>query len=274
MDVTNQQLPSNQNINQPQSYSQPRSKTSKTVTKVAMVALIIIIIGGIGGYFFRKSKTAIRDQQPITTSPTILPTTPMPTSPSTLDSTQPYVGDIVFPADSGIINVKNYGVKGDGITDDTQAILRAIRENLVGNPGPIIYFPSGTYLVSDRLDWRDKDGKWQAFMTFQGQNRNNTIIKLKDKAPGYTDSGNPKAVIFTAAFFWESATAGGKDWTNLGEGGTAFRNFIFDLTVDTGSGNPGAIGIDYLVNNVGSIRNVTIRSGDGQGYAGLDMTRK
>src|ERR1039457_863387 len=50
---------------------------------------------------------------------------------------------------------------------------------------------------------------------------------------------------------------------------------LFDLTVDTGSGNPGAIGIDYLGNNICGIENVTIRTSDPQkrGVAGLAMTR-
>lgn len=41
--------------------------------------------------------------------------------------------------------------------------------------------------------------------------------------------------------------------------------------MDTGSGNQGAIGIDYLANNHGAVRDVTIR---GQGAVGLSMSRK
>src|SRR5690349_3424011 len=33
-----------------------------------------------------------------------------------------------FPPDSGIINVRQFGAVGDGIADDTKAILRAIAE--------------------------------------------------------------------------------------------------------------------------------------------------
>ncbi len=106
--------------------------------------------------------------------------------------------DKLFPADSGMINVKqDYGAKGDGISDDTQAIQQAIRAH-VGN-SKTIYFPSGTYLVSDRLEWRSDDGTWAGFLAFQGQNQSNTIIKLRDTAPGYTDAANPKAVIYTAS---------------------------------------------------------------------------
>ena len=248
-----------------QSYSQPRSKTSKTVTTVAMIALIIIIIGGIGGSFL-----GTRKNQPITTSPTILPTTPMPTSPSTPDSTQPYVGDIVFPADSGIINVKEYGAKGDGITDDTSAIQKAVSDNL-GNTGSrtaVIYFPAGTYMVSNTIVPKKNSnakGGWLPYLTLQGQNRDKTIIKLKDNAPGYNSKSSPKAVLYTAS-------APDPGWPEKGEGGQAFGNNIFDLTVDVGEGNPGAIGIDYLANNNGAVRDVKIVSYD-QGYIGLALIR-
>lgn len=53
-------------------------------------------------------------------------------------------------------NVKDYGAKGDGKTDDTEAINRAMSDqNRCGNncgastvKPAIVYFPSGTYLVS------------------------------------------------------------------------------------------------------------------------------
>jgi len=42
-------------------------------------------------------------------------------------------------------NVKDYGAKGDGISDDTQAIKSAI------NACDILHFPSGTYMVSSTI---------------------------------------------------------------------------------------------------------------------------
>lgn len=178
-------------------------------------------------------------------------------------------GDVLFPPGS-VINVKDYGARGDGLTDDTQAISRAIRENIGPTPAKTLYLPSGTYVVSDRLEWRDSNGDWQPNFTFQGQNRDTTIIRLKDNTPGYEDPSKPRAVLFTAS---ARRTSGSVDWTGLGEGNEAFRNHIFDLTVLTGSGNPGAIGIDYLASNMGAIRNVSIRSCDGAGHSGLELTR-
>jgi hypothetical protein len=183
-------------------------------------------------------------------------------------SAQSVASDKIFPTDAHIVNVKTaYGAKGDGTTDDTQAILNAIKENIGyrnGTGKKVIYFPKGTYLVSNTLEWKNDLGKWNNFLTFQGQNRDASIIKLKNNALDYNNPNIPKAVIYTAGTV-------GLD----GSGGDALRNNIFDLTIDTGTGNSGAVGIDYHTNNLGAIRNVTIRSGEttGTGKVGLKMTR-
>ena len=59
-----------------------------------------------------------------------------------------------------------------------------------------------------------------------------------------------------------------------GSGNQAFRHSIYHLTIDTGTGNPGAIGLDYLASNRGAVEDVIIRSGDGEGFCGLSMMRQ
>ncbi|MGH8935438.1 MAG: glycosyl hydrolase family 28-related protein [Acidimicrobiia bacterium] len=180
---------------------------------------------------------------------------------------------MTFPSDAGLVNVRDYGAKGDGRTDDTQAIRRTIQDN-VGKQR-ILFFPAGTYLVSDSLQWRDAQGKWLAYLTLQGEGQAHTTIKLADGAPGFDDREQPRAVVVTGSGLSRGApSAGGKDYEGLGEGNEAFRNYVFDLTIDTGRRNPGAVGIDFLANNNGGIVDVTIRSGDGVGAVGLSMTRK
>ena len=49
----------------------------------------------------------------------------------------------------GARSVKDYGAVGDGVTDDTAAIKTAIQA--VNSEYPILYFPAGTYLVSEDL---------------------------------------------------------------------------------------------------------------------------
>lgn len=166
----------------------------------------------------------------------------------------------LFPANSGIVNIKNYGAQGDGVTDDTVAIQTAIKASSRWFGQQVtIYFPNGIYLVSKPLEWRDIKGNWWPYLIFQGQSRTNTIIKLNDNAVGYNDINVLKPVIIT----------GSENAAQDGGGNQAFFNSIYDLTVDTGK-NPGAIGIDYMANNKGAIRNVTIR---GQGRVGLNLSR-
>jgi hypothetical protein len=163
--------------------------------------------------------------------------------------------NIVFPADAGVLNVKDFGAKGDGVTDDTAAIQAAL--NAYPNGMRIIYLPNGTYLVSGTLTWpagTPGSGNEYKNTILQGQSEQGVVIKLKDGAAGFTNVASPKAVIFTGP-----APA------------QRFGNSIRNLTVDTGMGNPGAIGIQFNASNQGSMRQVTIRSGDGQGVNGLDM---
>ncbi len=167
-----------------------------------------------------------------------------------------------LPANSGVINVKDYGAKGDGATDDTQAIQKAIQSVSRHNSKQVtIYFPKGTYTISNSLKWLDAEGKWWPYLSFEGESQTQTIIKLKNYAPGYSDPNYAKAAIIT----------GSQNPKSDGGGNEGFRNSIYDLTVDTGVGNFGAIGIDYIANNKGAIRNVIIR---GHGKYGLSLSRE
>jgi len=156
--------------------------------------------------------------------------------------------EIVFPADAGQLDLKrDFGAKGDGITDDTAKLRKAVRENSDQLDSTTLYLTSGTYVVSDTI-------QWFARLSLMGRNRDKTIIKLKDNALGFGDPTHPQPVISVG------------DQPNNGD---AMQSYVSHLTVDTGKGNPGAIGIAYQSNNGGGIEDVTIRSGDGKGSAGL-----
>lgn len=183
--------------------------------------------------------------------------------------------ETLFPADSGMVDVTKppYNAKGDGRADDTDAIVQAIQAGDFGASKPrVLFFPSGTYLVSRTLDWKTRSGKWNCALVFWGQGQSRTCIRLKDECPGFGDAANPKAVIFTASEL-EPGAHWHDRWTARGEGNGAFRNSIRGLTIDVGRGNPGAVGIDYLANNVGFVRDVTVRSSD-SGVCGIQMHRE
>jgi hypothetical protein len=185
-----------------------------------------------------------------------------------------------YPADSGIINVRAYGAKGNGRTDDTAAILRALAASGEDTGRSfwhdrIVYFPHGTYLVSAPLLKRYADGRFASGAQLVGEAQSNTIIRLADHAPGFDDPKHPRAVIFTASKLLDGGpTGGGKDYVGAGEGNDAYMNFVEDLTIDVGHGNLGAAGIDFLGNNLDAIRNVTLRASADSGAVGLSMTRK
>ena len=181
----------------------------------------------------------------------------------------------IYPANAGLLNIRDakYGAKGDGRTDDTQAIQKALTEGL--GTHRIVYVPNGVYLVSDTLKWQDPahagnnvEG-WGSFLQLQGQSRTETIFRLKDSAPGFGDDRAPRAVIQTGS----SGSDGHKTYTQ-GEGNEAFENHLRDFTVDIGKANAGAVGIDYQVSNCGAMRRITLRSGDGSGYCGINLTRR
>jgi hypothetical protein len=164
--------------------------------------------------------------------------------------------DALFPADSGIVDVTKppYSAKGDGTTDDTKAIQKALDDH--PNSGAIIYLPKGTYRVTDTLRWPKGPNGWEEKrVVLMGQSRDGSVLRLPDNCPGFTDPAKPKAVAWTG-----KAPA------------QRFANAVCNLTVDTGTGNAGAIGLQFMANNQGHVTDVTIRSGDGGGPVGLDMS--
>ncbi|KAF3103497.1 hypothetical protein TWF102_003687 [Orbilia oligospora] len=119
-------------------------------------------------------------------------------------------------------NVKDYGAKGDGVTDDTEAINAAIRE---GNRcqancgatsvlGAVVYFPTGTYLVSGSLlsDY---------YTVFIGDPRNRPILQASNSFVGFG--------IFESDFY-----DGGPDshewFINQNNFYRQIRNFILDIS--------------------------------------------
>jgi len=169
------------------------------------------------------------------------------------------VTDHRFPVTAFVIDVTQppYRAKGDGKSDDTAAIQRALNDAM--GLHKILYFPNGTYLVSATLNWANKNTNKQpawGFNWLQGQNPLKTVIRLKDDT--FTDPKMPKAVMWCGGF-------GSADW---------FHNYVQNLTFDVGRGNPGAVGLQFYSNNSGAVRDVAIVSQDGQGISGLDLAHR
>ncbi|MGC9502624.1 PA14 domain-containing protein [Baaleninema sp.] len=154
-----------------------------------------------------------------------------------------------FPAGANIANVRDYGAKGDGVTDDTAAILAAMADNRT------VYFPDGTYIVRDTLTWGD-----DRRLSILGESQDNTVIKAANGLELFGNATSPQPLI--------------ELFDGTGSTGQAFQNSIYDITIDVGANNPGAIGVAFQNNNQGGLRNVTIRSSDSnfRGNTGLALT--
>ena len=91
------------------------------------------------------------------------------------------------------VSVRDFGAKGDNITDDTEAIQRALDRPLgtaAAAAAPFthrtIYFPAGNYVITDTI-------KLPPFTRIQGEGKATTTIIARDiprKATVY-DTGNP-----------------------------------------------------------------------------------
>lgn len=176
---------------------------------------------------------------------------------------------IQFP-DDAVINILDYEPNAnDGQTDATAAIQQAIDEHSIDLYRRFtLYFPAGVYSISapvfvDAYAGASQGGNGKGIV-FQGEGKDFTILKLTDNNPLFQDNTAPVPMVSTAG----NTTTGG--WTAI-----SFMNSIFDLTIDTGSGNPGAIGLRFIANNQGTVKRVRIRSGGpGKlGWAGIDMER-
>lgn len=131
----------------------------------------------------------------------------------------------------------------------------------------IIYFPKGTYLVSDTVSYTLENltniyagiprYEMNRQIHFKGEGKDLVTIKLKDSCRGF-EYGNQKPVV---SFM-------------LGESSNiSMTNSFEDITIDTGKNNPGAVGLVFFGNNTGTVKNVCIKTSDDdkRGYAGLHI---
>ena len=163
-----------------------------------------------------------------------------------------------YPASPFVIDVTlpPYLAKGDGVTDDTDALQRALNEN-VGRQR-VLYFPKGTFLISRTLKWPKQwngQDNWGKTM-LRGRHRDQSILRLKDGT--LTDAEKPSAMMWCGGF-------GSADW---------FHMYVENLTFDAGAGNPGATALQFYSNNSGAVRDCRFVAGEGSGMVGLDLAHR
>ncbi|PSN72002.1 exo-beta 1,3 glucanase-like protein [Corynespora cassiicola Philippines] len=145
-------------------------------------------------------------------------------------------------------NVKDYGAKGDGVTDDSAAINRAITEG--DRCGPwvcdsstdtpaVIYFPPGTYNIAKPIVLY--------YMTMLHSNPNDRAVLKAD--PSLT------ALALIDASPYQDGT-GEPGWTSTNTFLRQIRNLVIDLTPIPAT--KGAQGIHWPASQATTIQNVKI----------------
>jgi hypothetical protein len=129
------------------------------------------------------------------------------------------------------VNVHSLGVKGNGMTDDTPAIQRAIDAHHV------LYFPSGHYVVSDTIALKSDT-------VLIGLHPTLTQFDLLDSTPGYEGVGEPKAVLL--------APAGG-------------ANIVSGIGIFAGGINPRAVALLWKAGEDSLVDDVRFLGGHGSG---------
>jgi hypothetical protein len=160
--------------------------------------------------------------------------------------------NIVFPNIPGVIDITKtpYNADKTGKTDCAAIFdLALTNERSQGYWGPrILYVPNGTYLVKHGISWKLPPGTIGPHLV--GQSRKGAVIRLADST--FRSSTQANFVVQT--------------------GGDVAQNFcrgLSNVTINTGKGNPGAIGVFWYSNNEGLMSDVDIVSEDGLGVAGL-----
>jgi len=136
-----------------------------------------------------------------------------------------------LPLSSEWVNVHTLGVKGDGISDDTAALQKAIDAH------PVLYLPAGHYVVSNTITMKPDT-------VLIGLHPTLTQINLLDETPGYQGVGAPKAVL--------RAPQGGK-------------NILSGIGIFAGGTNPRAVAVLWKAGEQSLIDDVRFLGGHGSG---------
>jgi Pectate lyase superfamily protein len=149
----------------------------------------------------------------------------------------------VVPANAPIDSVLEYGADPTGQTDSTAAIQAAINNNQQSDESyhraHRVFLPAGTYRISDTIVGR----RW---IHLVGESKATTKIVLSNNATGFGDVNTPKNVVQVGF-----------------SGNESYGVRISDLSIEVGTGNAGAIGLQYHGNNSSNCSRIgiTMKSG-------------
>jgi sugar lactone lactonase YvrE len=142
----------------------------------------------------------------------------------------PVKSDLIpLPAGSTWANVQALGAKGDGATDDTAVLKKAVAEHQA------LYFPTGVYIISDTITLRPDT-------VLIGLHPSATRLQLLDSTPAFQGIGNPVPMVLAP------------------KGGT---NIMIGLGVYTNGINPRALGVKWMAGKDSLMNDVRFLGGHG-----------
>ncbi|MDH2379148.1 glycosyl hydrolase family 28-related protein [Providencia rettgeri] len=163
------------------------------------------------------------------------------------------------------INVLDFGAKGDGVTDDTDAIQSAVNSLSGDSRGGVVYLPRGTYIISKSININRESGDGTYYPLVPAMNLDNISFIGEAKGGDYThqDWGTTiKQVNSTENGLWFfKFTTGGKVKNIQVTGarcGVKFDNCLF-FELSSCSLSRNEYGCEVWGNGVGNIQNNKIR---------------
>lgn len=131
-----------------------------------------------------------------------------------------------------VVSVKDYGAKGDGVTDDAAAIQSAV--NAAATAGQVLFFPKGRYRVNSTIIINDR------------------CRRIVGEFPGRNSLGGTEIQFFGTGPCIQIGTDDGVDWNASHYGGVDseqdqwFENiYISHGAPDTNLVSTGGVGLDY-----------------------------
>jgi sugar lactone lactonase YvrE len=177
------------------------------------------------------------------------------------------------PVDPRAVTVK---AAGDGRTDDTNAIQRALDEATAHSPGGVVFLPSGRYRITHSIL------VWPGVRLF-GTGRTRPVLLLANNTPGF-QKGLGTMVVFTGARRGDIArgdlgrsesprvpfpppTVVPFDPKVSDANPNTFYSALSNVDIEIGAGNPGATGVRFRVAQHSYLSNMDFRLGSG--FAGI-----
>lgn len=158
--------------------------------------------------------------------------------------------NFVFVEPTTIVNVKDFGALGDGLTNDHAAITNAI-SSLNGKLG-MVYFPQGNFLVNSVLSLPDS-------VILQGVSSDSTTLTfdLNQQVSDCISISKGQSNGFTSV---ASIGQNGSNWFKMSDiTGFAIHDYI-ELRETNGTWD--VVPIDWALNSVGQITQITAINGD------------